>query len=721
MAEIKKNKTQTVDLNSPITVLSGVGSSRAQAYARLGVLTVGDLIYHVPRAYENRGDIRTLEQSRADGGKTAVVLTVSTAPVASRLRGRMTIVKFRAVDENGDICELAFFNQPYLRTTFTLGSEWRFYGAVERKPTRYGIRYAMTGPSFEPWQEGILSDFIPIYPLSEGLTQKVVTANVTDAMRLCTAELNDPLPDNIRRDQNLCTLPFAVRNIHNPSNYTDLAKAKKRLIFDELFYFSLLMAQKHTRQRHSGAFPCKKQNITPLLHLLPYELTGAQKRVISQIAADMRTDIPMDRIVIGDVGCGKTIVAAAAIYIAVMSGRQAALMAPTEILARQHFSELGELFSKLGVSCELLVGATTTAEKKRIKAGLASSDPSKRISVVIGTHALISSGVEFDSLSLVVTDEQHRFGVNQRTALAEKADHTHVLSMSATPIPRSLALALYGNTDVSKVDEMPAGRRKVDTFVVNEDYRERIIAFIKKQCAEGGQVYVVCPSIDEDPGNEAPNSGEISIYDITDEGIEKKPPLKAAVAYAEELQQKLPELTVAFVHGKLKSPQKDAIMTHFEAGDVQVLVSTTVIEVGVNVPNASLMIVENAERFGLSQLHQLRGRVGRGKRRSYCILVSDDNSRTAKRRLAVMQDTNDGFQIAEADLEARGPGDFLKTFGSAEVRQSGGMRFRFADMSEDASIFVAASEAARSLLEADPGLDSYPLLKETLAGISGNG
>ena len=716
-----KRPAENVTLDSPVTVLSGVGPARADAYARAGVFTLSDLIYHVPRSYENRGDIRTLDASHTDGGKTAVVLTISTAPTVARLRGRLTAVKLRAVDENGEICDLTFFNQPYLKSTFTVGSDWRFYGVVERKVTRNGTRYSMTSPAHEPWKEGKLRDFVAVYPLSEGLTQKVVAGNVADAMSLAAAVFPDPLPEDIRQAQGLCTLPFAIRNIHNPENYASLAKAKRRLVFDELFMFSLSMGRRHTRQREPGAFPCKKQNISPLIKLLPYELTGAQKRVITEIAADMRTDVPMDRIVIGDVGCGKTIVAAAAICIAVMSGRQAALMAPTEILARQHYEDLGSLFGKLGISCELLVGATPAAEKKRIKARLASADPEKRLSVVIGTHALITSGVGFSALSLVVTDEQHRFGVNQRAALAAKAEHTHVLAMSATPIPRSLALALYGDTDVSKIDEMPAGRQTVDTFVVGEDYRDRIIAFIRKQCADGGQVYVVCPSIEDSPADEPADSGEVSLYDITDEGIRQKPPLKAAVTYAEELQKALPEFSVAFVHGKLKSDQKEAIMTGFEAGDVQILVSTTVIEVGVNVPNAALMIVENAERFGLSQLHQLRGRVGRGKRKSYCILVSDDGSAAARRRLGVMRDTNNGFEISEADLEARGPGDFLKAMGSSEVRQSGGLKFRFADLCGEASVFAAASDAARKLLEDDPELESYPALRVALDALTGNG
>lgn len=703
----KKQNAGAVTLSSPVTVLSGVGPAKAAAYAKAGVETLEDLLLHIPRAYENRGDIRLLSDARTDGGKTAVVLTIATEPKAAKLKGRLTIVKFRAFDESGS-AEIVFFNMPYLRQVFTVGSEWRFFGIVERIPKRSGMTYKLSSPAYEPYTEGVLPDFTAVYPLSEGLTQKNLAAHVSEAIRLCGAP-EDILPDEIRRRRGLCTMSYAVRNIHNPESYVALAAAKRRLIYDEFFLFSLSMSMQGRKKREGGAYPCKKQNISPLLAALPYELTGAQKRSISEIAADMKGETPMRRMLIGDVGCGKTIVAAAAMLIAVMSGRQAALMAPTEILARQHYEDLSELLGKIGIKCELLIGATTAKEKRRIYSALSAEDPEVRVPIVIGTHALISEGVQFAALSLVVTDEQHRFGVNQRAALTEKAKGTHLLSMSATPIPRSLALVMYGDTDISRIDEMPPGRQKVDTFVVDEGYRARLIAFIKKTAAEGGQIYVVCPSIEENH-----DSGEVDLYDINDDGIRQKPPLKAAVEYAEQLSEALPELTAAFLHGKLKSEQKDAIMTSFECGDIDVLVSTTVIEVGVNVPNASLMIVENAERFGLSQLHQLRGRVGRGKRKSYCILVSDDGSETARTRLGVMKESNDGFSIAEADLKARGPGDFLAS-NSNEIRQSGGLRFRFADLCGDASTFTSATEDAHSLIALSPTLEEYPALRESLS------
>ncbi len=704
---IKKSQGE-ITLSSPVTVLSGVGPAKAAAYAKAGIENLEDLLLHIPRAYENRGDIRLLENSHADGGKSAVVLTIATTPTAAKLKGRLTIVKFRAFDESGS-AEITFFNMPYLRQTFTVGSEWRFFGVVERVVKRTGTSYKMSSPAYEPYTMNALPDFTAVYPLSEGLTQKNLAAHVNEALRLCGPP-PDILPDEIRRRRGLCTLGYAVRNIHNPENYTALAAAKRRLIYDEFFLFSLCMAMQGKKRREGSAVPCKKQNISPLLSFLPYELTGAQKRAISEIAADMKGDLPMRRMLIGDVGCGKTIVAAAAMLIAVMSGRQAALMAPTEILARQHYEDLRELFGKMGIECALLIGATPVKEKRRVYSGLSAENENARIPIVIGTHALLSEGVQFAALSLVVTDEQHRFGVNQRAALTEKSKGTHLLSMSATPIPRSLALVMYGDIDISRIDEMPPGRQAVDTFVVDEGYRERLIAFIKKTVSEGGQVYVVCPSIEENPDRD---SGEVDLLDIGDDGIYKRPPLKAAIEYAEQLSEALPELSIAFMHGKLKSDQKEAIMTSFECGDINVLVSTTVIEVGVNVPNASLMIVENAERFGLSQLHQLRGRVGRGSRKSFCILVSDDQSNTARTRLQVMKNNHDGFSIAEADLKARGPGDFLAS-NSNEIRQSGGLRFRFADLCGDASTLANATEDAHSLLALSPALTEYPALREQI-------
>ena len=701
----QKRMTGAVSLASPVTVLSGVGPAKAAAYEKAGVRTLEDLLLHIPRNYENRGDVRLLSDARTDGGKTAVVLTVATQPQAARLKGKLTVIKFRAFDESGSR-ELVFFNMPFLRQTITVGSEWRFFGVVERVPKRNMMTYRMTSPAYEPYVEGALPDFTAIYPLSEGLTQKNLATHVAEAIRLCGAP-EDILPDEIRRKRSLCTLSYAVRNIHNPESYVALAAAKKRLIYDEFFLFSLSLALHGKKKREGNAFVCSKQNISPLLTQLPYELTAAQKRCISEIAADMKKDVPMRRMLIGDVGCGKTIVAASAMLIAVLSGRQAALMAPTEILARQHYEDLSVLFGKMGIEVALLIGATPAKEKRRIYSALSAEEPSVRLPIVIGTHALLSEGVQFSALSLVVTDEQHRFGVNQRAALTEKSKGTHLLSMSATPIPRSLALVMYGDIDISRIDEMPPGRQRVDTFVVDEGYRARLNGFIKKTVSEGGQVYVVCPAIEEG------DSGEVSLFDIQEDGIKQKPPLKSAIKYAEELSEALPELNIAFMHGKLKSDQKEAIMNSFECGDIDVLVSTTVIEVGVNVPNASLMIVENAERFGLSQLHQLRGRVGRGKRKSFCVLVSDDRSDTAKKRLEVMRTNYDGFSISEADLQARGPGDFLSS-NSNEIRQSGGLRFRFADLCGDASTFVGATEDARALIESSPTLADYPALKNAV-------
>ena len=698
-------------MDTNIKKLYGVGEVRAAAYGRLGVATVGDLLRHYPRGYEDRGDIHLL--SECDGvGKNALLLTVATEPKSARIRGRMSMLKFRTYDDSG-VCEITFFNQEYLKNVFTPGATFRFYGRVEKK----GNRYFMTSPAYEPYREdSLLPPLVPIYPLTEGISQKQIAKDMKSALTIaaCSSEREDPLPEELRRRQGLCLEAYALRNIHCPESFSALAAAKKRLIFDEFFTFALGLSQAGRRSEHTPAVPCKAGDISRLTESLPYRLTGAQERVISEIRADMAKDRAMNRLVVGDVGCGKTICAAAAMLIAVQSGRQAALMAPTEILARQHFADLSELFAPLGIRCELLVGATTAAEKRRIYAGLASEDAAKRISVVVGTQALLSEGVSFACPGLVVTDEQHRFGVRQRAVLAGKNDLSHTLVMSATPIPRSLALALYGELDVSTIDEMPAGRQRVDTFVVDESYRERLDRFILKQIAEGGQVYIVCPAVEEDEEE----TTDISLSDIDGEGnLHRRAPLKSAVKYAEELGERFPDLSVTFLHGKLKSKEKDIIMQDFAAGKIDVLVSTTVIEVGVNVPNANLMIVENADRFGLSQLHQLRGRVGRGKRKSYCVLVSENatGESTAHDRLMTMRDCYDGFSIAERDLEMRGPGDFLRSTGDASVRQSGGVRFRLAELCDDTGLLKKAFAEAKALIESDPELANTPVLAKRVA------
>lgn len=692
----------------PVTKLKGIGAVRAAAYSRLGVRTVGDLLFDFPRAYENRGNIELLSEITDPDAKHAVILTVATSPKSVRLRSRrMTFLKFRAYDDSG-VAEITFFNQDFLRDKFPLGSTFRFYGRIEK----VGKKYSMSSPAFEPWYEDRpLRDLLPVYRLTDGVSQKQLSDSVAAAQALCGYEIPDFLPNEIRIANGLCTLNFAIKNIHCPESFKNLAAAKRRLIFDEFFNFALGISITRKRRVESGAPACVNDDTGELEALLPYALTGAQRRAVNDIAADMAGSRPMSRIIVGDVGCGKTVCAAAAMFIAVRNGRQAALMAPTEILARQHYADLQPLFERLEISCELLVGATSPAKKKKIYDALSSGE----LDTVIGTQALLSDGVSFARPGLVVTDEQHRFGVAQRAALTAGAEHVHTLAMSATPIPRSLALTIYGDLDISKIDEMPPGRQKVDTFAVDESYRARVNAFIEKTVRAGGQVYVVCPAIEEDPG---PEGGEVGIEDITDSGFEERPPLTAATECAEKLTAALPDVRVALVHGRMKPAEKDAVMRAFAAGEADVLVSTTVIEVGVNVPNASLMIVENAERFGLSQLHQLRGRVGRGSRKSYCILISACRSENARRRLSVLTRTNNGFEIAEEDLELRGPGDFFGK-SSGGIRQSGGVRFRFADLCGDAGLLMSATEAAHGILAADPGLAEHPLLREEVAKMFG--
>ncbi len=689
--------------DAPINSLHGVGAVKAKAYAKIGINTLSDLLFHFPRAYENRGDIKKL--SECDGlSKRAVILTIATAPKIARIRRGMSLLKFRAYDESG-MCEITYFNQDYLKTAFPLGASFRFYGKVEK----VGNKYSMSSPVHEMYSEQAeLPDFAPIYPLSDGLSQKLLSQNVALTLQMAAKELKDYLPESIRLGNKLSTLGTALKEIHTPTSYVSLANAKRRLIFDEFFLFSLGINTAVKKQKESGAPILKNTDVGALKALLPYSLTKAQERTISDIAADVSKDTPMGRIVIGDVGCGKTVCAAAAMLMAVNSGYQAALMAPTEILARQHQSDLAPIFEKLGIRCELLVGALTAAKKKKIVAELSE----KKIDVIIGTQALLTEGVDFAALGLVVVDEQHRFGVEQRAVLSKKGSKPHILVMSATPIPRSMALAMYGNLDKTIIDEIPPGRQKVDTFLVNESYRARLDGFIKKQIDEGGQVYIVCPAVEEAEIDE----GEVLLYDISETILEEsKPPLKAAVQYSEEIAEKFPEYKTAFIHGKLKSTEKEKIMNSFVSGETKILVSTTVIEVGVNVPNACLMIVENAERFGLSQLHQLRGRVGRGTRKSYCILVSDSQGATAEKRLKTMCTTYDGYRIAEADLALRGPGDFLRDTASEALRQSGGIRFRIADMCDDSELMNKAFEEASALLKESPELDEYPLLKAKVA------
>lgn len=712
----KEKRNVDALLAAPLLRLPGVGEKRAEQLARLGLRTVSDLLFHFPRAYENRGDVVSLagtqEPARA-GARQAVILTVSTAPRRSRLKNRMTLLKFRAFDDSGT-CEVAFFNQDYLADSFPIGAVFRFFGRVERT----GRGFSLTNPAFEPYTEGsALPPLFPVYPLTEGLSNKLISGLIRQAMP-AIARMEDPLPEDIREREGLCTLAFALRTVHCPPDFPSLHTAKTRLAFDEFFRFALGLGMQGGGARVGGAPVCcvSEETFAGFRALLPYQLTAAQERTIAEIRHDMASGTAMNRMLVGDVGCGKTVCAAAAVYVAVRSGRQAAIMAPTGILAAQHAAELIPLFARIGIRGELLTGATTAARKRKIRAALADPDPAARLDFVIGTQALLSAGVDFAAPALVVTDEQHRFGVNQRAALSDKNRHAHLLCMSATPIPRSLALVLYGDLDVSRIDQMPPGRQRVDTFVVDESYRARLDAFIRKNVAAGGQVYIVCPAVEQAEGaEEADEAGLIPLtadFAAATPPASTLPPLRAAVQYAAELAERLPDLRIGFVHGRMKQAEKDGIMQAFTAGEVQVLVSTTVIEVGVNVPNACLMIVENAERFGLSQLHQLRGRVGRGNRKSYCILVRAGGGDAARARLEVMRTTYDGFRIAEQDLAQRGPGDFLAPAAGGSIRQSGG--FRLAEGWNDAGLMDRAFGDARALLASDPTLGEHPLLRDAV-------
>lgn len=676
----------TVKCSDPVTALSGVaaGGAREKQLHKLGIFTIYDLLTHYPRAYENRGDEKSLSDL-PDGENHSYILTVVTSPVASYPRRGLSIVKFRASD--GDkTAEITFFNQPYLKKSFSPGGKYRFYGKLTEE--RGSLR--MTSPSFELYRDGGLESTVPIYPLTAGLTRNALSSLIKKALASALPSVSDYLPEKIRVKRGLSSLRYALSGVHFPDDKDMLERSVRRLIYDEFFLFSLRISKSRELRGEKKApeiATISSGELDVFLSRLGYTLTGAQTRAIREIAADISKGTPMARIVVGDVGCGKTVVAAAAAYITAKSSYQTVLMAPTEILTRQHYEDLSALLSPLGMNVTLLTGSMKAAER-RLALSECSGTGLVRADLIIGTHALIENSVQFDSLGLVITDEQHRFGALQRAALSEKSeDGVHTLVMSATPIPRTLSLVIYGDLDISVIDEMPKGRQRVDTFVVDESYRERLYAFIRKNVGQGGQVYIVCPAVGDEDDNV--------------DGLNEADDMKSAVLYAKELSENVfPDLKVAFVHGKMKGADKDAAMKRFADGETDILVSTTVIEVGMNVPRATLMIVENAERFGLSQLHQLRGRVGRGSMKSYCILVSEYAKKEGTRayeRLSVMKNEYDGFKIAESDLAARGPGDFLPQNGT--LRQSGGLGFKLArtDNEEGTALLKLASDDAKSL------------------------
>lgn len=697
------------NLSTPVIKLNGIGKSRAEKLEKIGIKTLRDLIYYFPRAYQNRGDVKTLGMYDTEAPHS-YILTVASEVHSAMVKKGMTISKFRAFDESGS-CEVVFFNSPFVKDIFHVGSTFRFFGKTSFSKTR---RLVLTAPKYEPVIEGVdLDEFVPVYSLTDGLSSKMLEKHIKSAIDELLPYVEDPIPEDIRLKYSLPTLSYAIRNIHFPKDSEAISRASRRLAFDEMLYFALGISITAKKRELGEGVSFSKCSLEPFVSLLPYELTTAQKNAINDVYKDtvlkrINGKTPaMSRIIIGDVGSGKTVCAAAAAYIAFSSGYQTAIMVPTEILANQHYDDLNKLLGSLGMKVKLLTGSTSASSKKKIYEEIASGE----VDIVIGTHALLSDKVIFSKLGLIITDEQHRFGVAQRAILKEKQKKAHMLVMSATPIPRTLALAIYGDLDISKLDELPKGRQPIDTFVVDEEYRLRLNQFIMKQVSLGGQCYVVCPAIEE-------RDEEIDEYIFSDGVITNNTSnIKNVLSFTDELKASLPGVRVAALHGKMKAAEKDAIISSFAKGETDVLVSTTVIEVGVNVPNASLMIIENAERFGLSQLHQLRGRVGRGSRKSYCVLVSDSKYETAKARLDVMKNTTDGFEIADKDLLLRGPGDFFASKSDNNLRQSGGFEFKMAPLCNDADLFNNALFAAKEILNCDPELDMahHVLLRDEIS------
>ncbi len=659
------------DLNTDVRYLKGIGEKKALALNKLGVFSLYDLISFFPRKYEDRSRFTPIA-SAMDGESVCIQALAADNPRLSHIRRGMDLVKLRAVDDSGSV-DITFFNQPYAKENIRRGESYNFFGRIEFK----GGRRSMVNPVYEPGDRAgmVTGRIVPVYRLSAGLNQRSIMQAVRQALDDCLDSLPDVLPEDVRLRCRLSQARYAYKNIHFPPDFEALELARRRLIFEELFVLSCALGRMHRRRSDDEGIRLRPLDLEQFWSSLPFRPTAAQLRAVSQAAEDMCSGGVMNRLVQGDVGSGKTLVAAALIWLCAENGYMSAFMAPTEILAQQHYDTLSSMLSPFGLKVGRLTGSLGAKEKRQVKAQLQQG----RLDLVVGTHALFSQDVEYDKLALVVTDEQHRFGVNQRSALINKGSRPHVLVMSATPIPRTLALIIYGDLDISVIDQLPPGRQKVDTFAVDESYRARLNSFIRKQVREGRQVFVVCPMVEE---NE-----ELNIK------------LKSAQEHAAQLSALFPDLKVACIHGKMKAKDKEATMAAFVSGEIQILVSTTVIEVGVDVPNASLMIVENADRFGLSQLHQLRGRVGRGKHKSYCVLVSNNDSPEVKARLNIMCKTGDGFKISEEDLRLRGPGDF---FGS---RQHGLPEMHVADLGADVNVLQLAQEESRRLLENDPQLE----------------
>ena len=662
-------------LDDSVQFVKGIGPKKAKLFEKLHIRTLRDALETYPRDYEDRTVLTRIADLGAED-KYAIRAVVGTEPKVSRIRKGLTLAKCMIFDESGSL-PVTWFNAPYVVAQLRVGQEYVFYGRVQG----WGRARQLVSPQAEKVAPDADAPgrIVPVYPLTAGLHQSDLVRVTDAALAAVPGDWPDPLPAVLRAKYRLLDAADALAAIHRPQSTDEVAAARRRMVFEELFLLCCGLQQLKERRKADTGIVFSGAGLSDYLAALPFSPTGAQRRAIDEIAADCASGRPMNRLVQGDVGSGKTVVAAALCALAAQNGWQAAFMAPTEILASQHAETLAPLLDRLGISCTLLTGSMTAAQKRSALAAIETG----AAQVVVGTHALIQQGVTFHRLGAVVADEQHRFGVAQRAALSAKGETPHVLVMSATPIPRTLALILYGDLDVSVLDEVPPGRSPVKTYAVGESMRKRITAFIDKQVEAGGQVYVVCPLVEE---------GE------TD--------LKSAEQHAKDLQAALPRRRIAVLHGRMKNADKEQVMHDFAAGQYDILVATTVIEVGVDVPNANLMVVEDADRFGLSQLHQLRGRVGRGARQSYCVFFGADKGQTARERLKILCRTGDGFEVARADLAQRGPGDF---FGR---RQHGLPALHVADLASDLALMQHAREEAEAILQHDPALDGYPELRE---------
>jgi len=680
-------------LTDSVKILKTVGQARLALLHNMGIFTIEDLLEYFPRDYLDRSIISKISELSND--QSATIMAYMAGQPQALYRNGKNIVKIVFSDGTGRI-EIAWFNQPYMRNNIKPDVEYCISGKVKRG---YGV-ITMETPELEavdsnaPRETLSAGRIVPVYPLAAGVSQKILRGLIKQAMDVVTGQIVDYMPQDIVTAHGLCDREFAIYNIHFPESGDAYFAARRRLVFDELFLMqaALMSAKGHIAAAKGRIF--EDLDISPMLDVLPYDLTDDQQKVVEEICGDLQSGYAANRLLQGDVGSGKTAVAMIICYLAVKSGAQAALMAPTETLAVQHYHSFTGIFERFGMRVELLVGSVKAKDKAAIKQQLRDGE----IDIVIGTHALIQDNVEFADLGLVITDEQHRFGVRQRGKLNDKGQQNHVLVMTATPIPRSLAMVLYGDMDISTINQLPPGRQSIDTFCVASAYHTRIFKFIREEVAKGHQVYIICPLIEESEH-------------------ESRKDVNSVLKFAEELKNGIfTDIPLKILHGRMKPEEKNQIMQSFSDGDTKVLVSTTVIEVGINVPNATVILIENAEQFGLSQLHQLRGRVGRSDKKSYCILITDSKNEITKKRMDAMVATNDGFELSELDLQLRGPGEFFGTM------QHGIPQMRLANLYKDMDVLVEARQAINGLVDENTKMFhvEHMLLKDKIGRILGN-